>query len=108
MITDALQGIGVYAPGEPISAADASLCLQRMNTMLDQWSNESLMSYANTEQTATMVPGQYRYQIGIGAPDFNMVRPIRILDSPGTCYVVDPQFNRYNLEVVTQDRWNLI
>lgn len=79
-----------------------------LNTMLDTWSNESLMSYCITEQNGTLVPGQYQYKIGTGAPDFNMTRPLRILDSPGTCYVVDPQNNRYNLEVITQDRWNLI
>lgn len=107
MITDAYQGIGVYSPGETISAADAALGLQRLNTMIDLWSNESLMCYANVEQSAALVSGQYQYTIGSGG-NFNMTRPLRILDSPGSCYLQDPSGNRYNLEVVEQDRWNLI
>lgn len=109
LITDALQGIGVYAPGEAISSADSSLALQRLNTMLDSWSNESLMTYCILEQSGTLIPRQYQYTIGTtGSPSFNMTRPLRILNSPGTCYVLDDTGNRYNLEVVPRDRWNLI
>lgn len=109
LLTDSVQKIGVYAPGEPLTSADSTLCLSRLTMMLDQWSNQSLASYANTEQNFTLVPGQYRYTIGTsGGADINQARPLRILDSPGTAYVVDTNGNRYNLEVVTQDRWNLI
>lgn len=107
MITDALQGIGVYAPGEPITAADSELCLQRLNTMVDSWSNESLLTYAILEQSGTLVPGQRQYTIGAGG-NFNMTRPLRIIESPGSTYVVDANGNRYNLEVVPRNRWNLI
>lgn len=107
IITDALQGIGVYAAGEPITAADSVLCLQRLNTMVDSWSNEALMTYAILEQSGLLIPGQYQYTIGTGG-NFNMTRPLRILNSPGTCYIVDSTGNRYNLEVVPRDRWNLI
>lgn len=107
IITDALVGNGTYAPGEPISAADADLGLKRLNVMMDQWSNESLMTYAVLEQHGTLVPGKYQYTIGASG-DFNMTRPLRILGGGGTCYVLDSNGNRYNLEVVAQDRWNLI
>lgn len=107
IITDALCGIGVYAPGEVISAADAALCLGRLNDMADQWSNESLMSYANTENSTVLVPGKYQYTIGNGG-DINVTRPLRILDSPGSCYIVDSNGNRYDLVVVPQARWNVI
>ena len=75
--------------------------------MLDSWSNESLMTYCITEQSGTLNPGQYQYTIGPGGY-FNTTRPLRILGGGGTCYVVDNNGNRYNLEVVPQDRWNLI
>ncbi len=107
LIQDALEGIGVYAPSETPSTADLNRCLVILNDMMDIWSNESLMSYANTEQSGLLVPGQFQYTIG-PAGDFNLTRPIRILDSPGTCYTVDQNGNRYNIQVVTQDRWNLI
>ena len=107
LITDALLGMGVYAPGEPITAADSSFCLQRLNTMIDSWSNEALMTFAILEQSGTLIPGQWQYTIGTGG-NFNMTRPLRILASPGSCYVQDSNGNRYNLEVVPRDRWNLI
>src|ERR1700680_1421543 len=107
LVTDALQGIGVYAPGETVSAADSALGLQRLNTMLDSWSNESLMTFATLEQSGLLIPGKYQYTIGVGG-DFNMTRPLRILDSPGSCYVLDSTGNRYNLQVVPRPRWNLI
>ncbi len=106
-LTDSLQGIGVYAAGETITSADALLCLQRLNTMMDSWSNESLMTYAQMEQSGTLVPGKYQYTVGPGG-DFNMIRPLRILGGGGTCYIQDSNGNRYNLEVVPKDRWNLI
>lgn len=75
--------------------------------MVDQWSNESLMTYAILEQSGTLVPGQWQYTIGSGG-NFNLTRPLRILNGDGTCYVMDNNGNRYNLEVVPRDRWNLI
>lgn len=109
LITDALQGIGVYAPGESISAADSSLCLQRLNTLIDSWSNESLLTYAILEQNFLLVPGKYQYTIGTsGGADVNQTRPLRIIASPGSCYVLDANGNRFNLEVMPKDRWNLI
>lgn len=109
MLTNSYQAIGVYAPGEPISAADSQLGLDVMNAMFDSWSNERLISFANATQSATLVPGQYQYTIGTtGSPDLNMTRPIRILSSPGTCYIVDTNGNVYNMEVLPQDRWNMI
>lgn len=107
LITDALQGIGAYAAGETISAADLALCLQRLNTMIDSWSNENLLTYAELEQSTTLIPTKYQYTIGAGG-DINATRPLRIKASPGSCYIQDSNGNRYNLEVIPKDRWNLI
>lgn len=107
LITSALNKIGTYAAGEPISAADSSQSLEILNLMVDSWSNESLTTYAVSEQSTVLVPGQYQYTIGTGG-NINATRPLRILESPGTCYVLDSNGNRYNLQVVDQSRWNLI
>jgi hypothetical protein len=107
LIQDSLEKIRVYSPGEQALDADISRGFNVLNKLMDSWSNESLSCYANLEQSGALVPGQYQYTIGAGG-FFNMVRPLRILDSPGTCYVLDNNGNRYNLEVVPQDRWNLI
>jgi hypothetical protein len=107
LIQDSLEKIRVYSPGEQALDADISRGFNVLNKLMDSWSNESLSCYANLEQSGALLPGQYQYTIGAGG-FFNMVRPLRILDSPGTCYVLDNNGNRYNLEVVPQDRWNLI
>lgn len=106
---DALEAMQVYAPGETATNPDIARMFATLNKMIDSWSNESLSCYANIEQSATLVPGQYRYTIGTsGSPDINATRPLAISDSYGTVYLVDQNGNRYNLEVVPQARWNLI
>ena len=101
--------MGVYAPGEPVSSADMTQAFTRLNDMLDSWSNESLTCYAILEQTGTLIPGQYQYTIGTSAgANFSMTRPIRLIKTPGSVYVVDSSGNRYTLQVVERDQWNLI
>ena len=39
--------------------------------------------------------------------DFNMTRPIRIIDGPGTAYIRDSNNNDYAVDVVPQDKWNM-
>lgn len=107
LISDSLQRLQVYSPGEWTQEADLARGLNNLNQLMDQWSNMSLACFAILEQSAPLVPGQASYQIGIGAPDFNMIRPLSILTDPGTAYVQDSNGNNYNVEVVPRDRWNL-
>lgn len=107
LIGDSLQRIQIYSPGEMLQEADIARGLSNLNQLMDQWSNMSLACFAILEQSAPLVPGQASYQIGIGAPDFNMVRPLSILTDPGTAYVQDANGNNYAMEVVPRDRWNL-
>lgn len=105
IITDAFQMLGVYGIGAPVASQDAQLGLNALNDMVDSWSNESLTCFAIQEQSAPLVPGQQSYTIGPGG-NFNMTRPIRILEGPGTAYVQDANGNNYNMEVVPRDKWN--
>lgn len=107
IITDALQKLGVYAPGDTITDADAERGLITLNDMLDSWSNESLTTFATLEQSAPLIVGQSAYTIGTGG-NFNMTRPIRIIEGPGAAYIQDPNGNNYSLDVVPRDVWNLI
>lgn len=107
IVQDALEMLGVYAPGEVMSDADAQRGLTCLNDMLDSWSNESLICYANLEQSATLVVGQQYYTIGPGG-DFNMTRPLAITVGPGQARITDTNGNQYDMEVIQQDRWNLI
>lgn len=107
IIVDAAESMGVYSPGETMSAADSSRMLSILNDMLDSWSNESLTTFAKLEQSLVFNPGQYQYTIGPGGY-VNATRPLRILDGYGTCYILDTNGNRYPVEVMQQDQWNLI
>lgn len=106
VITDALQMLGVYDPTMPLSDSDAQLGLSVLNDMMDSWSNESLSCFAILEQSAPLVPGQQSYTIGPGG-NFNMTRPLKIMDGPVSAYVQDGNGNNYPMEVVTRDKWNL-
>lgn len=107
IITDALQWINVYAPGETIPDPDAERCLSKLNDMIDGWSNESLITYAYLQQSGVLIPGQQTYTIGTGG-NFNVPRPLRILRGPGAAYVLDPNSNKYEMNVVEQPEWNMI
>ena len=107
IITGALQLLGVYDPTEGLTGSDSELGLAVGNDMLDSWSNESLSCYAILEQSANLVPGVQSYTIGTGGA-FNMTRPLRIIGSPGSCYVQDANGNNYGLALVTRAQWNMI
>ena len=105
LITDGLQLLQVYAPGEIISDADMERGFSVLNDMLDVWSNLTLTCYAINEQSLVLVPGQQQYTIGPGGY-VNSTRPLKILDGPGTAYVQDTNGNNYPVTVVPQDQWN--
>ena len=106
VITDALELLNVYSPGDQISSADLSRSLSVLNDMMDVWSNESLACYDWITQTFTMVPGQYQYTVGPGGY-INGTRPLRVSDAPGAAYLLDTNLNRYLMDVVDQLTWNI-
>jgi hypothetical protein len=109
ILTDSLNLIGVYSPGEPLSAADEAQALTRLNDMLDSWSNESLICWANVEQSTVFVPGKMQYTIGLsGGADIALIRPLSLRIGVGAAYVQDFNGNNYLMEVVPQYRWNQI
>jgi hypothetical protein len=110
LITSGLVEIGVYADPETLSDADAQRGLTILNRMLDSWSNEDLICFAQLEQSGTLSPGKFQYKIGAGAtfPDFPLQRPIRLKVGPGSAYLLDPTGNRYPVDVYTRETWNQI
>lgn len=107
LIQDALEKLGVYAPGETMSDADAQRGLTVLSDMLDSWSNESLTCFAITEQSVALVAGTSAYTIGSGGT-INLTRPLRLIEGPGAAYILDGNSNKYPLDVVPQDKWNMI
>ena len=80
LIQDALEEIGVYAPSETPTAADASKALRVLNRMMDQWSARKLFAYNVAFSAFTLTPGTQPHTIGpgVGATFALAVRPIRI------------------------------
>ena len=82
IITDSLVKLGVYAPGEPISAADSATSLAVLNDMIDAWSNEYVFFYSLTTVTATLTSSKVSYTIGPTGADITAPRPARIAYGP--------------------------
>lgn len=66
IISRALKDIGALESGETPPPAEAQDCLDMLNDMIDQWSNEQMMVYYKTEIIFTLTSGQTQYTIGPG------------------------------------------
>lgn len=107
LIQEALEELQVYAPGQPISSADAARGLSQLNAMIDSWNIEPLACYAVQEQSVVLVPGKSSYTIGTGG-DINLPRPQDIITGFGAAYIQDTLGNNFSVEVIQKDRWNTI
>lgn len=107
IISVSLAKLGVYAPGEVITDADAEYALTIFNDMLDSWSNESLSCYEVTETSFPLVVGKTTYTVGIGG-DINIIRPLKLREGPGRAYSQDINGNNYQCEIIGRAKWNLI
>jgi hypothetical protein len=107
IITQALRKMGVYAPSETITDSDAQQGLESLNDMLDGWSNDSLSCFAVLEQSFNLLPGVSSYTIGPGG-DVDKVRPLKIMFGTGTAYLLDMNNDKYPVEVITRDKFNLV
>jgi len=106
IIQDAIEMMGEYSPGEPVSDADAERMLIALNDMIDQWSNDDLTCYAYLQQSVQLVANQGAYTIGPSvSADINSARPLRLENSP---YILDTQGNVYPCDLLTLQDWNLI
>lgn len=84
VIQDAMEMLGVYAPGETISAADAARCLFVLNALLDELAAASIFVYALTSATVSVVIATSTYTIGpSNTPAVLAARPDKITTGPG-------------------------
>lgn len=75
--TQAMNRLGVIAAGETPSTGDATLCLDAMNQLLDQWQSVNLLLYAEVRTTWNIVASQVSYSVGTGG-DVNIPRPVYV------------------------------
>lgn len=66
LATASLQDLGVLAAGETPTAGDATVCLDALNRLVDQWAAERLTMHAVTRSTWTIVASDGSYTVGSG------------------------------------------
>lgn len=67
LIQDSLEMLGIYAPGETMSAADAARGLSALNIIIDEFASQRLLIYQFLPISFTTIVGNPMYSIGQGA-----------------------------------------
>lgn len=78
LIQDALEMLGVYGPGDTISAADLGRVHFILNSMLDEWAAETIFVYQLASLSAAVVSGTAQYTIAESGATVTAPRPNRI------------------------------
>jgi hypothetical protein len=79
IVTDALREIGVVAGTETPSASDASIGLNKLTRLFNNWNAERRAVYATAFSTFTLSPGVAPHTIGPTAATFTVAqRPVSI------------------------------
>lgn len=94
LLNEGFAEIGVFDPGEALSAEEASFGLGKLNGLIDAWVLDGTLAYTATETVVALPEGTVSLTIGPGA-DIDLVRPVRIEDSSfvrvdGTDYSLTP------------------
>lgn len=79
VIKQAMKKIGVLAPGEEPTAAEAADSLETLNSLLSSWSGNSLVTPATVQENFALIASQNSYTIGAGL-NFDTAKPLRILN----------------------------
>jgi predicted secreted protein len=87
-----------------LTTGEQNYHLSRLNSMMDSWSNERLMIYQIQQTSFALTASDGTYTIGNGA-DFNMTRPIRIIDP---CFTRDTDNTDIPLNLIDADTYGRI
>lgn len=87
IIQEALEELGVYSPGDTVTAADNTRCFVILNDLLTEWAQEYFYIYQLAVLTVALVSGTAAYAVGPGAA-VNSPMPDRIDYGPGMASVV--------------------
>jgi hypothetical protein len=86
IIGQSLGLLGIRSSADPVTGADAVICLERLNTLLDAWKVQPGYAYAATTISGALGAGVASLTIG-PTGDLATTRPVRI--EMGTKYTVD-------------------
>jgi len=81
LVTQALQGIGVYGLGEIPTAGEVQDAVNALNIMVDSWNAEGLLIPSVTRESFTLTIGTASYDWGTtaGAGNFTTARPAKLI-----------------------------
>lgn len=78
LIQDAMEMLGVFAPGEVIDAADADRMLFVLNSLLDELAAESIYINGMTDLTTMLQTAKPAYTVGLNGADITTRRPLTV------------------------------
>ncbi len=79
LLAEALEELGVLAPGESPSDEDSETALRRLNRLLDAWNADHRAIYVNTPATYVLTPSLQPHTIGSSGATFTVTsRPVSI------------------------------
>ena len=89
IINNACDLLGVKAAGESLGAADAQMCLGRLNRMVDGWGVQPATIPVTVREVFDLVADQADYTIGLNG-DFNTTRPVWLQSAAMLQTTADP------------------
>lgn len=103
--TTALRLLGIASAEEPIQADQAQAALEALNSLLDAWSTDSLLTWTRPKIPLVLVPDQQVYSWGVTVPpcDIPGVPPVRL----ELCLlnIGGPQSEEWDIQVWTQEEY---
>lgn len=90
LIQDALEMLGVYAPGEEIESADAARAFSVLNSMVDELSAKSIYINQALAQVINLIANQATYTIGPVGASVTAPRPGMIQMGPAQASLSSP------------------
>lgn len=91
LLRSSFRLIGTLHEGQGPNTDDITDSLVVLNSMLTTWSVDRLNIFQIRRDVYNLVANQQTYQIGVGAPDFNAARPLRI-DGAAVIYSPSGEF----------------
>lgn len=102
LIKQALYHLNVMSIGDSLGNDEAQDCLTVLNMLLDNWNNQNLALYYNTDETFTATDSSVSYSIGSGAT-WDTDRPLQITSAFIRTNGID-----YPLKSLTSEEYNAI
>lgn len=107
LINRSLTLCGRLGAGRGAGQSESEVALGILNALLDAWSAEGILVYAVRSDTYALTASKGTYTIGLGAADYNTVRPVHI-ERANALVTVSGQPVRYPLALLTPAEWAAI